>query len=575
MTLSCAEIAARIHADMCDDDRNGYSWSPRQGGDYGGNKTLTIDGRKYTYPLGSWDCSSSVIKAWQLAIQYTKYKGKLDGATYTGNMRSVFEGSGLFYSSDEWAKRGDVYLNDANHTALCQDGGEDGVYGYDCLSEFCINEFGQVYGGQVGDQTGTEAYVHAFYEYSEGWNQTLHYNGKADASLASESQPATKETTSASQAASKGKKRLNGIDISSWQGGIDVSKVEGDFVIVKVSGGTSYVNDKAHGAEQDWRDIANKVLKSGKLLGLYHYACEYNRAYTGKSEAKFFLEQIKGFEGKALMCLDFEAYAQNMPVSYAKEWLDVVAEATGSTPVFYAYASYLNSRDHSLIKDYPLWMASYLYRYEGGSGYVDDPDNIWDTNAWDKMTMYQYASTRYIKGYSGNLDVNVFYGTAEDWERLAGSSPGAAASQPAAQEPASGTSAASKKKSVATVAKEVLKGKWGNGEERKSKLEAAGYDYAKVQKKVNDLVIESVAKDVIAGKYGNASARKKKLKAAGYDYDAVQAKVNELLGSKKSVDDIAKEVVQGKWGNGDDRRSRLEAAGYDYSAVQARVNEII
>ena len=72
MTLSCAEIAARIHADMCDDDRNGYSWSPRQGGDYGGNKTLTIDGRKYTYPLGSWDCSSSVIKAWQLAIQYTK-----------------------------------------------------------------------------------------------------------------------------------------------------------------------------------------------------------------------------------------------------------------------------------------------------------------------------------------------------------------------------------------------------------------------------------------------------------------------------------------------------------------------
>lgn len=35
---------------------------------------------------------------------------------------------------------------------------------------------------------------------------------------------------------------------------------------------------------------------------------------------------------------------------------------------------------------------------------------------------------------------------------------------------------------------EVLQGKWGNGAERKKRLEAAGYDYAAVQKKVNQLV---------------------------------------------------------------------------------------
>ncbi len=49
-------------------------------------------------------------------------------------------------------------------------------------------------------------------------------------------------------------------------------------------------------------------------------------------------------------------------------------------------------------------------------------------------------------------------------------------------------SSASIKKSVTEVAKEVIAGKWGNGEERKKKLEAAGYNFEEVQKKVNALI---------------------------------------------------------------------------------------
>ena len=45
-----------------------------------------------------------------------------------------------------------------------------------------------------------------------------------------------------------------------------------------------------------------------------------------------------------------------------------------------------------------------------------------------------------------------------------------------------------KKKSIDTIAKEVINGKWGNGDTRKKKLKAAGYDYAAVQKKVNELL---------------------------------------------------------------------------------------
>ena len=44
------------------------------------------------------------------------------------------------------------------------------------------------------------------------------------------------------------------------------------------------------------------------------------------------------------------------------------------------------------------------------------------------------------------------------------------------------------KKSIEEIAKEVISGKWGNGTERKNRLSAAGYDYAAVQKKVNELL---------------------------------------------------------------------------------------
>ena len=44
------------------------------------------------------------------------------------------------------------------------------------------------------------------------------------------------------------------------------------------------------------------------------------------------------------------------------------------------------------------------------------------------------------------------------------------------------------KKSVDELAKEVIRGDWGNGTERKEKLTAAGYDYASIQKRVNEML---------------------------------------------------------------------------------------
>ena len=100
-------------------------------------------------------------------------------------------------------------------------------------------------------------------------------------------------------------------------------------------------------------------------------------------------------------------------------------------------------------------------------------------------------------------------------------------------------------KTIDEIARDVIKGVYGNEPKRSEALKALGYNPKEVQERVNAILkgnatpsksISQVAKDVIAGKYGNDPERRKKLVAEGYDPDAVQAEVNrQLEGSGVSV----------------------------------------
>lgn len=94
---------------------------------------------------------------------------------------------------------------------------------------------------------------------------------------------------------------------------------------------------------------------------------------------------------------------------------------------------------------------------------------------------------------------------------------------------------------IEQVAKDVINGKYGNGADRIARLKNAGYDHVEVQAKVNELLKgkepakpskrpnEEIAREVIKGKWGNGVERIERLKAAGYDYNAIQKIVNKLL----------------------------------------------
>ena len=153
----------------------------------------------------------------------------------------------------------------------------------------------------------------------------------------------------------------------------------------------------------------------------------------------------------------------------------------------------------------------------------------------------------------------------------------------------SATPATPNKKSNEEIAEEVIAGKWGNGDARKTALTNAGYNYNAIQDLVNQKLSgktsapskksnEEIAQEVINGAWGNGADRKTRLQNAGYDYNAIQDIVNKKLGAssasnKKSNETIANEVIKGLWGNGADRKNKLTAAGYDYNTIQAIVNK--
>ena len=143
-------------------------------------------------------------------------------------------------------------------------------------------------------------------------------------------------------------------------------------------------------------------------------------------------------------------------------------------------------------------------------------------------------------------------------------------------------------KDLTTIAKEVISGAWGNGDDRKARLESAGYSYSAVQQEVNRLLcgtskpqlkpVSQIAKEVLRGDWGNGSDRKRRLEQAGYNYQAVQAEVNRLAGaSSVDIDKIAHDVIRGAYGNRTARRNALvQKFGASVAdAVQRRVNQLL
>ena len=340
------------------------------------------------------------------------------------------------------------------------------------------------------------------------------------------------------------------IDVSVHNGVIDWDKVKASGI-----GGVlmrcGYGSDIESQDDKMFKRNADECSRLGIPFGVYLYSYAKNTDMA-KSEADHALRLVKGYKLSYPLYIDVEEASQS---GIAKNVVKVFCEAVkaaGYMPGVYANENWWNNYLVG-VDSYTKWVA----KYGVNNGQPGNKPNVSNFDIW------QYTSKGSCDGIgSSGLDMNICY---RDFPaELGGSKPAPAPAE----------------KSNEEIANEVLAGTWGNGDDRKNRLSAAGYDYDAIQAIVNQKATpakksnEEIAKEVLAGAWGNGDDRKNRLSAAGYDYDAIQAIVNQkATPAKKSNEEIAKEVLAGAWGNGDDRKNRLSAAGYDYDAIQAIVNQ--
>lgn len=289
------------------------------------------------------------------------------------------------------------------------------------------------------------------------------------------------------------------IDVSEHNGVLNWEKLKPQIEGVILRCG--YGSDKASQDDKQWARNVSECERLGIPYGVYIYSYAKTED-AARSEAQHVLRLIKGHNPVLPIFWDIEESALQHT---ARKFFYTFSEAIGSKyrVGLYTGEAYYNACLQGIAANL-RWIA----KYGTNNGKPQQAPNLLDGKSYH---LWQYTSVA-IDGHTDASQVinrAALFKTAKKTKKT--------------------------KKSVATIAAEVIAGKWGVGEDRRARLLAAGYIYSDVQAEVN----------------------------------------RRLGGSKKSIDTIAREVIAGQWGNGEDRTNRLEKAGYDPVQIQRRVNELV
>nr|DAN90527.1 MAG TPA: hypothetical protein [Caudoviricetes sp.] len=255
------------------------------------------------------------------------------------------------------------------------------------------------------------------------------------------------------------------IDVSQHNGTIRWKNVKGkvDAVILR-AGYRGYGADGTLAEDKLFRTNAAAASALNIPIGAYWLSQALNEK-EALEEAAYLVKLLKPFRITYPVYLDSEYCEQNangrgdqitkaQRTKNALAFLKAIA-AAGYTAGLYCAENWFTAEiDGEAIRKagYTIWCA----RLAG-------KPRIGDHDAW------QYTWTAKVPGIPGDVDMSEFYRDFADAD---------------AKEP----TYISNPKSLDEISKEVIVGKWGNGDERKKRLTAAGYDYVEIQKRVNAML---------------------------------------------------------------------------------------
>ena len=346
---------------------------------------------------------------------------------WTGNLRGGLEARG--YREVPW-NDADLYPQGGFQVGdvILSSGAEGGV-GHVCMvtdtsaeilvSEAWIAEDGSI-DGYAGDTTGGETRTVAYATHLDTARGAWTSCHRFDPALFAQQHPDCVEGAStapapAAPSASAGKPGpLLGVDISNYQAGMNMAAVDPDFVIVMVTQDTGRYafTNSYHQAQLD------EAVSQGRPVGVYHYVGggDNGTADDARAEADRFLDAVRatGHFERVMWCIDWEAGDNSAwgNEAYLGIIIDRVQRATGKPVMLYASSS-----------SYPWGLAAQYGCGTWAAQYADDEPTGWDRDPWKDgawtAQMHQYTGHGRVPGYGGDLDLDVFYGSEDDFRAYA------------------------------------------------------------------------------------------------------------------------------------------------------------
>ena len=189
---------------------------------------------------------------------------------------------------------------------------------------------------------------------------------------------------------------INFIDTSNHQGGYSPALTGADAVIVKATQGNWFVDGFCD-------SIIQQAMATGMPWGFYHYADDGD----ANSEAAFFLDNCRNYFGQGIPVLDWEG---NQSVDWVNAFVECVHAQTGVWP--WVYANPWRLDPGGVNPNCARWVALYpdvanptWSQAQGWGSPVTDGNVV----AW------QFCSDGRVNGISGDVDLDLFYGSKEQW----------------------------------------------------------------------------------------------------------------------------------------------------------------